>query len=73
MKRQDLSKEVSRTYHYDSGEKLVIDNPSELYWKQDNRGDSHRILTSTGEVFYPKRGWLAISWIPEDMSEPVQF
>lgn len=73
MQTHDISDEVCRTYHYADGARFTIQSPRTLYLKQDERGDSHRVLTADGEVFYPRRGWIALSWRPADPGDPVKF
>lgn len=73
MKVLDISSELSRTYHYSNGTRFKISDPRKLYLKQDDQGDSHRVITKEGEVFYPARGWIALSWMPVDGDNPVDF
>lgn len=73
MQKNDISNELSRTYHYAGGESITIGDPKELWWKRDEDGDSHRVVTKSGEVHCPRRGWLSVSWDPSDKENPIQF
>lgn len=70
MNRYDISSEQSRTYHYADGTKFTIEDEAWLYISE--RG-SHRVQTVSGEVFYPRADWIALSWIPKNNDDPVQF
>lgn len=71
FKTASLTTEVFREYHYENGAKYRIDGPVTLYYKTDERGDTHRVLDSNGMTHYVRRGWLAISW--HAPAEPVSF
>lgn len=71
MNKSDISKETLREYVYPNGDVYSINAPEYLYVKQDDKGDSHRVVSMDGMTHYPKRGWIAIRWRAPD--EPVSF
>ncbi|RWH49627.1 MAG: hypothetical protein EOR34_10485 [Mesorhizobium sp.] len=71
MDTAEIKTEVYREYVYPDGAIYHIDNPVQLWWKRDEKGDSHRVLDIAGVTHYPIRGWLAIRWKAPD--EPVSF
>ncbi|AGR47805.1 hypothetical protein PHIM7_114 [Sinorhizobium phage phiM7] len=75
MNSNDISTERWREYIYHGEDGLFfsyrIDNPSRLFVKKDQNGDSHRVVDIEGVTHYPKRGWVAIRWFAPD--QPVSF
>ncbi|MES0134547.1 hypothetical protein NKJ88_06225 [Mesorhizobium sp. M0016] len=71
MTNVEITTEVWREYRYANGDTYRIENPRSLWFKTDDRGDSHRVLDAEGVTHYPRRGWVAITWSAP--SEPVSF
>jgi hypothetical protein len=71
LKEADISTEEWREYRYANGDVYRVNKPKRLWFKADERGDSHRVLDSDGVTHYPRRGWVAIVWSAP--SEPVSF
>lgn len=71
MHERDITTEEWREYRYAGGERYRIEQPSRLFLKQDDKGDSHRILDREGVTHYVRRGWVAIAWRAPDA--PVSF
>ncbi len=61
MSMHNIARECWREYVYDDGT-YQITQPVTLFLKQDEKGDSHRVLDARGVVHYVKRGWRAIRW-----------
>lgn len=76
MSVHDISVEQFRTYFYSDGSKFTIEYPETLYLKQDERGDSHRVVATAGSqrmTFYIRRGWVAIGWVVKEGEPDVAF
>jgi hypothetical protein len=71
LKEMEITTEEWREYRYSNGDVYRIENPTHLWLKSDERGDSHRILDADGSTHYPRRGWVAIVWSAP--AEPVSF
>lgn len=72
FQQHDISSETVRYYTYPDGELTIIE-PQTLYLKRDKLGDSHRIVTKSGLVYCPRKGWLGISWSVRKGEKPVSF
>jgi len=68
-KELDISSEEYRIYTYAGGETYRIDFPVVLFIIEDG-GPSHRVVDKNGVTHRPERGWVAISWKPND-GEPA--
>jgi len=62
MSLHDVSSEEWREYVYADGAIFRVDCPRSLYLKQDERGDSHRVVDKQGVTHYPRRGWIGLRW-----------
>lgn len=71
LKEMEITTEVWREYRYGNGDVYRVDKPVRLWFKTDDRGDSHRVLDADGNTHYPRRGWVAIVWSAP--AEPVSF
>lgn len=68
----DISSEAYRIYHYSFGitEGIFrISRPLRLFVKSDERGDTHRVTAQDGLTYRPERGWVGISWSPNEGAE----
>ena len=59
----DISSEQGRTYHYDEGRVVTIEDPQAFHITDTG---SHRVITKGGRTYRPTPGWLAISWMPHE-------
>lgn len=71
MTELEITTEEWREYRYSSGETYRIEKPVRLWLKSDEKGDSHRVIDTSGVTHYPRRGWVAIAWFAP--SKPVSF
>jgi len=73
MQRFDISHEVERTYTYRSdigkGYEITIECPLELYISESG---THRVWNGACVAYLPA-GWIMVTWVPEDPSNPVAF
>lgn len=58
----DISGEEWRCYIYADGARLNIRDHQRVFIREDDRGETHRIICDGGRVVRPSRGWVAIEW-----------
>jgi len=65
----DLTGEIAREYSYPE-HYIRISNPWRLFIAESG---SHRVQTLDGNVHYILPGWVSLSWLPQDVNNPVAF
>ena len=53
--------EISRTYFFPNGNKMIIDNAVEC---RINRINTHNLVTKQGEIYIVPYKWLTMKYIP---------
>lgn len=53
--------EISRTYFFPNGSKLVIDGATEC---RTNKINTHHLVTRQGEIYIVPYKWIAMKYVP---------
>ena len=60
----NVSDEATRTYIYDTGLEIVIDQPKQVIIQDDP--DEHRVTTYSHGNYLVKPGWVCVRWINKE-------